>query len=102
VGERVLAEGRRPSRRFRDLRETLGLPRPGQRVRAKDGRGVWKVIEEREQWRERPGGQPPEPVIRLRLWRPGQGQPPGTGPTRTELFTPAGPPFAAGWEILYD
>jgi NhaP-type Na+/H+ or K+/H+ antiporter len=103
VGERVLAEGRRPSRRFRDLRERLGLPRVGQRVRSKAGGGVWKVIEEREAWQEtqEPGGTP-EPVVHLRLWRPGGGRPPGTGPTRTESFTSRGPVFQAGWEILYD
>ncbi len=101
MGNRVLSEGRRPAYRFKDLRERLGLPHVGERLRDKGEGGVWKVIEEREYWHN---GEEKRavPAIDLRLWQGQEDQTPGTGPTRVISFTPAGPHFGAHWEILYD
>lgn len=101
LGERVLAEGRRPAYRFKDLRERLGLPHVGERLRDKNDGGTWKVIEEREYWRNGEEKRP-IPAIDLRLWRLQDDQAPGTGPTRVISFTFDGPRFETDWEILYD
>ena len=103
MGERVLAEGRKPAYRFKDLRERLGLPRVGQCLRSKRDGSVWKVIEEKEKWHngEDPA-TPPVPAIDLRIWQLQENSQPGTGPTRVVSFTPQGPSFEGGWEILYD
>jgi solute carrier family 9B (sodium/hydrogen exchanger), member 1/2 len=103
LGERILVEGKRPAYRFRDIRERLGLPRVGERVRSKENGALWKVIEEKERWEERPSPQEPAvPTIDLRLWLLRDGQEPGRGPTRTLRFTPADAPFEWKWEIVYD
>jgi NhaP-type Na+/H+ or K+/H+ antiporter len=103
MGERVLAEGRRPAYRFKDLRERLGVPHVGERLREKRDGGTWKVIEEREYWiNGDDADRPPTPAIDLRIWRQREDQAPGTGPTRVISFTPKGPNFEADWEILYD
>jgi NhaP-type Na+/H+ or K+/H+ antiporter len=103
MGERVLAEGRRPAYRFKDLRQRLGLPHVGERLREKADGGIWKVIEEKEYWRNGDDAdKPATPAIDLRLWRQQENQAPGTGPTRVISFTPEGPHFDAQWEILYD
>lgn len=103
LGERILVEGKRPAYRFRDLRERLGLPRVGERVRFKENGTLWKVIEEKERWQERPSPEEPAvPIIDLRLWLLRQGQAPGTGPTRSLRFTPEDIPFDWKWEIMYD
>jgi NhaP-type Na+/H+ or K+/H+ antiporter len=103
MGERVLKEGKRPIYRFKDLRERLGLPHVGERVRSRQDGTVWKVIEEKETWRdtERPG-QSTVPTIALRLWSLQGDQPPGKGPTRSLSFTAEHPPFDRFWEIVYD
>jgi NhaP-type Na+/H+ or K+/H+ antiporter len=98
LGERILAEGRRPAHRFQTLRQALNLPRVGQRVREKDDGRVWKVIEEREAWS---GDGEAVPVIRLRLWEESQATKPGAGPTRTVTYSPEDKPFDRDFEVLY-
>ncbi len=103
MGERVLNDGARPAYRFKDMRELLGLPRVGERMRSKGDGSTWKVIEEKERWRnENYPEEQPTPAIDLRIWRLQEGQAPGTGSTRVISFSPSGPSFEAGWEILYD
>lgn len=102
MGERVLKEGSRPAYRFKELREGLGLPHVGQRVRGRADGGMWKVIEEREDWQEAPGeAAHPVPFIELRLWREIEGAEPGRGPTRRLVYSPSDPPFDRFWEIVY-
>jgi solute carrier family 9B (sodium/hydrogen exchanger), member 1/2 len=55
LGERVLDRGEKHSYRFRALRDALGLPRVGERIRSRQYDTVWKVIEEKEQWIEETG-----------------------------------------------
>ncbi len=103
LGERILAEGKRPAFRFRDIRERLGLPHVGERIRFKENGSLWKVIEEKEIWQERASSQEQTiPTIDLRLWLLGEGRAPGTGPTRSLRFTPEDAPFDWKWEIVYD
>lgn len=107
IGERVLDYGEEAAvYRFRDLREKLGLPRVGERVRSKRFNTVWKVIEEREIWQrmEDPhtGEVRLEPAIYLRFWREDTAKGPGTGKTMDWRYTRNSPPFNAYWDILYD
>ncbi|HSL19237.1 MAG TPA: cation:proton antiporter, partial [Methylomirabilota bacterium] len=103
MGESVLAEGRRPAYRFKDLRERLGLPRVGERLRRKADGTVWKVIEEKESWHNGADpATPARPMIELRIWRLRDGQPPGTGATKVLAFAPESRPFDEEWEIVYD
>ncbi len=103
LGERILSEGRKPAYRFKDLRERLGLPRVGEKLRCKSDGSRWKVIEEKERWYngDHPA-KPPVPAIDLRIWRLQEGQAPGSGQTRVISFSPQGQNFEQGWEILYD
>jgi NhaP-type Na+/H+ or K+/H+ antiporter len=52
LGERILDSGERSSYMFKELMESMGLPRVGERVRNKESDTVWKVIEEKETWIE--------------------------------------------------
>ncbi|NDY42416.1 sodium:proton antiporter [Dissulfurirhabdus thermomarina] len=102
LGERILDHGERSPYSFKTLRDRLGSPRVGERVRRRADKTVWKVIEEQEIWLEpREPGARPEPAIRLRLWREETSTGPGTGETRYLTLTGADPPFEAEWEILY-
>ena len=100
LGERILDREERSLRRFRHIRESLELPRVGERVRRKRDGSVWKVIGETEAWEEGEAGA--VPVIRVRFWNEASAPEPGTGPTLTETFAPSGPGFEDRWEILYD
>jgi NhaP-type Na+/H+ or K+/H+ antiporter len=100
-GEKVLEEGARPSYSFKGLRESLGLPRVGERLRSRADGMVWKVIEEQEVWQKRSTGKT-EPLIRLRIWLQDHNRPKGTGPTRWLSFSPHDAPLQSGFEILYD
>jgi len=103
LGDRILAEGKRPAYRFKGLRQSLGLPHVGERLRSRETGTVWKVIEERETWLNgEEDGKPPVPGIELRLWEAREGHAPGTGPTRVLSFSPGSPPFTRDWEILFD
>jgi len=103
MGERMLAEGRRPAYRFKDLRERLGLPHVGERLRSKADGSMWKVIEEKEKWINHEAlVEQPIPVIALRIWRLRKNQAPGIGPTRVISFTPNHSNFGDAWEIIYD
>jgi len=103
LGERILAEGRHPAYRFKGLRESLGLPHAGERLRSRADGTTWKVIEERERWTETPDGpSPPLPTIDLRLWEARDGAPPGTGRTLTLSFLPGSTSFDREWEVLFD
>lgn len=108
IGERVLDHGGggRSPYRFRQLRESLGLPQVGQRVRNKSADTVWKVIKEKEEWIEPGRGEgsspAPIPAITTRYWHEAESPGPRRGRTKTERYTPGGRSFADHWEILYD
>lgn len=107
LGERILDYGEEMAvYRFRDLREKLGLPRVGERVRHKRFNTVWKVIEEREMWHRTTNSDTGEvvliPVIYMRFWCKETASGPGTGKTMDWRYSPASPSFDAYWEILYD
>ncbi len=93
--------------RFKELRETLGLPRVGERVRSKRFGSVWKVIEKKEVWLQKPDSGKPEesrqvPAIYLRYWREDTSKGPGTGKTMAHRYSQDDPSFNEHWEILYD
>ena len=104
IGERVLdyGDGGRSSYRFRQLRESLGLPHVGERIRNKQTDSVWKVIEEKEIWLDQPNMLSPIPAIEIRCWHESQGNDPGKGETSYYRYSQVDPSFNAHWEILYD
>ncbi|MFZ2087887.1 MAG: cation:proton antiporter [Desulfobaccales bacterium] len=103
-GERALEKDDLAIYRFKTLREQLGLPRVGQRVRNKTHGTVWKVIEEREVWVEAnnqtPGAPPLVPAIHLRFWKPRAELAPGKGKTIFHAYTLDDQSFSKFWEIL--
>ena len=107
-GEKILDHQNRTLYKFKELREKLGLPRVGERVRNRRLGTVWKIIEEKERWFERrpPEGFPDDPflvpAIELRFWQENSGQGPGTGKTLAHSYTQEDPSFQDVWEILYD
>ncbi len=108
MGEKILDYGEASPYSFKKLRETLGLPRVGERVRNKKDQSVWKVIEEREIWLRRhaeceeTGRTDKMPAIELKLWNEQSANGPGTGKTTTVRFTMNDPEFSSDWEIIYD
>ncbi len=106
MGERILDHGDRSVYTFKSLREKLGLPRVGERVRSKRYGTVWKIIEEKETWVPVPGGKGESgrrmPAIFIRYWKEGSGNGPGTGKTMTYRYSPMDPSFHDHWEVLYD
>lgn len=107
MGEKVLDHGERSAYRFKELREKMGLPRVGERIRHKQSGGVWKVIEERETWIQ--GANHREgrsngltPAIEMRFWKEADEPAPGTGKTALHLYSQSSPMFQDHWEILYD
>ncbi len=109
LGERILDSGERSSYMFKELMESMGLPRVGERVRNKEFDTVWKVIEEKETWIEAPDtpgkGKEvvrPMPAISLRYWKEDTSNGPGTGKTLAYRYSEMDTPFDRHWEILYD
>ncbi len=98
MGERILDYEERSSYRFKELRESMALPRVGERVRDKESDTIWKVIEEKETWIDAPS----LPAVELRFWQEETSNGPGIGKTRTCRYSPADSPFDRDWEILYD
>ncbi len=108
-GERVLDHGEYSSYRFKDLRINLSLPHVGSRIRNTQSNTVWKVIEEKEIWQEKPDhgdgsmhAGSPTPVISLRLWKEDKKTEPGTGKTMTRYYSQTSPSFQGEWEVVYD
>ena len=108
-GEKVLDHGNRSTYRFKELREKMGLPHVGERVRSKQFGTVWKVIEQKEAWLEEPADPDKTqdiprqvPVIYLRYWHENSNSGPGTGKTCSCRYSQKGPSFMEHWEILYD
>jgi NhaP-type Na+/H+ or K+/H+ antiporter len=108
-GERVLDHGERYSYKFRDLRDQLGLPRVGERVRSRQFDTVWKVIEEKEKWIKTAGKDAGDagnnglvPAISLRYWKENTRNGPGTGKTLHYRYSRMDSHFDRYWEILYD
>ncbi len=108
-GEGILDRGERSSYRFKELRESMGLPRVGERIGSKEFDSVWKVIEEKEAWVEGPTDLGQEksfsrlvPAIFLRYWREDTSSAPGTGRTKLYRYSRIDPRFDRYWEILYD
>lgn len=108
LGERILDREEASAYRFKELRERLGLPRVGERVRNKDADDVWKVIEEKETWLypstedHKEEERHPIPAISFRFWKEESSNGPGTGKTLTRRFSQLDAPFDRHWEILYD
>lgn len=109
LGERILEPGERSSILFHELRESLALPRVGERIRSKEFDAVWKVIEEKETWIEAPEKPGPKgeatglvPAIWLRYWKEDTSNGPGTGKTLHFRYSQMDPPFDRFWEVLYD
>jgi len=109
LGERILDKEEASAYRFDELRERLGLPRVGERLRNKDTDAVWKVIEEKEIWLNAPAtgndqekGTQPTPAISLRFWEENSSSGPGTGKTITRRYSQMDVPFERHWEIIYD
>lgn len=102
LGERVLEKDEVNIYRFRLLRESLKLPRVGERLRHKRYGAIWKVIEEKEIWVRRPGADGTEelvPALSLRFWKV-QDDFPGKGKTLSHQYTPGDRSFESHWEIL--
>ena len=102
LGEKILDHGDRSLYRFKELREKLGLPRTGERLRSKEFGTVWKVIGEKEIWLRDAGSSRAVPTIRLKLWKEESGTALGTGKTMTRNYTQGDTSFERQWEILYD
>jgi solute carrier family 9B (sodium/hydrogen exchanger), member 1/2 len=108
VGEKTLEPGERMTLyRFKELRESLGLPRVGERVRSKCFGTVWKVIEKKEVWLPQPASSTfldvrEIPAIYLRYWREDTSTGPGTGKTMAHRYSLGDSSFNDHWEILYD
>jgi NhaP-type Na+/H+ or K+/H+ antiporter len=109
LGEQILDREEASAYRFNELRERLGLPRVGERLRNKNSDGVWKVIEERESWLKAPvkgkdkeESLRPIPAISLRFWKEDSSKESGTGKTLTSRYSQVDPPFDRHWEVLYD
>ena len=96
LGDEVLDRGERSVYRFREVREKLGLPHVGERVRNKSFGTVWKIIEEKEVWVEN------IPTIQVRFWHEDSGGKPGAGKTLSYEYGINGENFEKTWEILYD
>ncbi|RTZ99495.1 MAG: sodium:proton antiporter [Deltaproteobacteria bacterium] len=107
-GERILDHGEKSSFRFRELRDKLGLPHVGERIRDKDLDIVYKVIEEKEEWlndptaADKPGEKNPVPSILVRLWQEDTGAGLGKGKTKTVRYSGKGESFNDHFEIVYD
>jgi len=108
LGDKTLEVGERMTLyRFKELRENLGLPRVGERVRSKRFGTVWKVIEKKEVWISNPVSGGPDamdriPAVYLRYWREDSSKGPGTGKTMGYRYSIQDPSFNDHWEILYD
>jgi solute carrier family 9B (sodium/hydrogen exchanger), member 1/2 len=106
LGEKVLEPEELSIYRFKTLREKLGLPRVGHRVRHKFHGTIWKVIEEREVWvaTSGPGAEPGQvvPAIYLRFWKVDPSLPPGKGKTTSHGYTLEDRSFHLYWEVLED
>jgi solute carrier family 9B (sodium/hydrogen exchanger), member 1/2 len=108
LGEKILDYGENSSYAFKDLREKLGLPSVGNRLRNKKDDSIWKVIEKKEVWiKETESVMNKEsssavPAILLRLWHEESSESPGTGKTESHRFSAVEPGFDETWEILYD
>jgi NhaP-type Na+/H+ or K+/H+ antiporter len=108
LGERILDHGSYSEYSFKDLRQKLGLPHVGERVRSKRFGTVWKVIEQKEMWvadgDHSPGAVAPllTPAIYLRYWCEATSQGPGKGKTVSYRYTQGDPSFTEHWEVLYD
>ena len=108
-GERILDYGELSVYRFKELRDRLGLPHVGERVRSKVSGSIWKVIEQKEMWLEKPaavGGPKGEahstPAIYLRYWSESKSKGQGKGRTLCYYYTQKDQSFQKNWEILYD
>jgi hypothetical protein len=108
-GERILDYGERSAYRFKELRDKLGLPHVGERVRSKVSGSIWKVIEQKEVWLEEPavaGASKKDshltPAIYLRYWSESKSKEPGKGRTLFYHYTQKDQSFQENWEILYD
>jgi NhaP-type Na+/H+ or K+/H+ antiporter len=101
LGERVLEKEKRSIYRFLVLRNSLRLPRVGQRVRHRRHGTIWKVIEEKEVWVAGTGEGVPAliPALHLRFWKVNDDRP-GRGKTHSHRYTPGDRSFEHHWEIL--
>ncbi len=106
-GEKILDYDEKSVYKFKDLREKYGIPRVGERVMSRRFGTVWKVIEKKEVWAEKPAGAESQkssliPAIYLRFWKEDSSKGPGTGKTMSCRYSQEDDPFGSHWEILYD
>ena len=108
-GERILDHGERSVYRFKELRDKLGLPHVGERVREKKSGSIWKVVEQKEMWLEQPsvaGGSDDAsqmiPAIFIRYWGEEINKNSGKDTILSFKYSQNGPSFQEHWEILYD
>jgi NhaP-type Na+/H+ or K+/H+ antiporter len=109
IGERILDYGERSVYRFKELRDKLGLPHVGERVREKQSGSIWKVVEEKEMWVKESsavGGFDDTsrmvPAICIRYWGEEISKNSGKDKIMTFKYSQNGPSFQEHWEILYD
>ncbi|MCP4104794.1 MAG: sodium:proton antiporter [Desulfobacteraceae bacterium] len=102
-GEKILDHGEGSVYKFKDIREKLGIPHVGERVRSRQFGTVWKVIEQKEIWMDESDDSSRKiPGISLRYWREDTSKGPGTGKTISFRYSQKNPSFQEYWEILYD
>ncbi|MCP4345361.1 MAG: sodium:proton antiporter [Desulfobacterales bacterium] len=102
-GEKILDHGEGSVYKFKDIREKLGIPHVGERVRSRQFGTVWKVIEQKEIWLDESDDSSRKiPGISLRYWREDTSKGPGTGKTISFRYSQKDPSFQEYWEILYD
>jgi hypothetical protein len=108
-GERILDYGELSVYRFKELRDKLGLPHVGERVRSKVSGSVWKVIEQKEVWvkESSAGGSSDDaprmiPAIYIRYWGEEISNNSGKDKTLSYHYTQEDASFNKNWEILYD
>ena len=106
MGDKVLDKGEKSTYRFKELREKLGSPRVGERVKSKETGQIWKVIEEKEAWIESGASSSGQtiltPSITLRFWQDQENSSPNTGKTIECRYDQHNLTFEDHWEILYD
>jgi len=109
IGERVLDCGEQSIYRFKEVRERLGLPHVGERVRNKRFDTLWKVVEEKEVWLEPPAnsglleGRPEfVPAIHLHFLRECSNNSPQKKKSVSYRYSSQDPSFENNWEVLYD
>ena len=109
IGEKILDQGEASVYRFKEVRQLLGLPHVGERVRNKRFDTLWRVVEEKEVWLSIPsnteqleGKQEFCPAIHLKFLREDGNSAQDNGKTTSYRYSSQDPSFEHNWEVLYD